>query len=95
MPTEGQFERRTYTPEWTSRVRRSRHVLRFEGSWAPDLARLFMHLTYDVGIRLLALLEGSSRTSAQPQELTFLDGVIKAYELPTGRSHRDNLGGTQ
>jgi len=37
-------------------------VLRFERSWAPDLARLLMHLVCDVGIRLLAL---GTATSSQ------------------------------
>ncbi|MEO6090463.1 MAG: hypothetical protein ABIQ18_45920 [Umezawaea sp.] len=62
------------TPQWTSGEVDGRPVmidgsgnviLRFESRWAPDLARLFTHLTYDVGIRLLALLEATPGTAAQ------------------------------
>ncbi|HWO65259.1 MAG TPA: hypothetical protein VNO31_35005 [Umezawaea sp.] len=64
-------------------------VLRFEGPWAPDLARLFTHLTYDVGIRLLALLEAAPGTSAQESAVRFLEalnlhGTPRTHVLPHG-----------
>lgn len=40
-------------------------VLRFEGQWAPTVAELFTHLTYDTGIHLLGLLEETPGTRAQ------------------------------
>ena len=64
-------------------------VLRVEGPWTPDLARLVTHLTYDVGIRLLALLEAAPGTAAQGQAVRFLealrmDGETKKHDLPHG-----------
>ncbi|MEO6081940.1 MAG: hypothetical protein ABIQ18_02425 [Umezawaea sp.] len=86
------------TPRWTSGEIDERPVmiddsgnviLRFEGPWASDLARLFTHLTYDVGIRLLALLEAAPGTAAQQSAVGFLealrlDGRSKAQVLPHG-----------
>ncbi|MFD9734632.1 hypothetical protein [Umezawaea sp. NPDC059074] len=62
-------------------------VLRFEGPWTPDLARLFTHLTHDVGLSLLALLEAAPGTAAQGQAVRFLDalyldGRAKTLNLP-------------
>lgn len=57
----------------------------------PDvhLARLFTHLTYDVGIRLLALLEAAPGTSAQGSAVRFLEalnlhGTPRTHVLPHG-----------
>jgi len=62
-------------------------VLRFEGPWTPDLARLFTHLTHDVGLSLLALLEAAPGTAAQGHAVNFLkalclDGRAKTHDLP-------------
>jgi hypothetical protein len=47
-------------------------VLRFEGQWAPTVAELFTHLTHDVGLHLIGLLEATPGTAAESHAVTFL-----------------------